>query len=82
VSLRTCPHSTCAELNDCDAIICHVCGTSLVPDRRTLDRWMRVRAAVQFTSAEVDADAHATAVVNDIERRTGAQPWPAPRQAA
>ena len=79
---RTCPHSRCAELNDRDAVICTTCGTSLVPDRRTLERWMRVRAAVQLTSAEVDADEHATAIVNDIERRAGAQPWPAPKEAA
>ncbi len=74
--LPVCPRKQCAELNDPDSIVCHACGCRLVPERRSLERWMRVRGAIAYTADGVDADQVANAIVADLEQREGKVPWP------
>jgi hypothetical protein len=43
---------------------------------------LRVRSHIQHVSDGIDADEVAAGIVADIERRTGAVPWPKKKAAA
>lgn len=62
----TCPR--CGELCPRDSIRCSECGSRLVPLPSTIER---VRAAIAFTSRDVDPDEHAAAVVAVVEEGRG-----------